>query len=954
MDDLPPPTDGGGHRASQPTPETPAMPVEFEQLAEILDDPIVAWSSLYGDDGQIIDFVYEYVNAGAVQTIGIPADQLIGRRLLEVLPAHVELGLFDRYRIVAESGVPDNIEIPWFEDGNVAGAFEARISRIDGGILSVARNVTDRVLADQRLRRLERRTRLALDHSTEAVLHIVGGEVKWASPAIERVLGVAPESIEGTRAAAWCHPEAAHLLDRPIFDTPTPTPRLGRLRRADGAWQGVEVVSRVTDGDVVALVRTARPVDATATSFPPRMSADDPTGTTAVLDAIPEAIVVVDRGVILYGNAASRTLVGLDPHESLLDRSFGSLMSSEDIEAALAWGQRIRDGHDVEPLVTTLERADGERLRVEATASFAPGSSDALMLVLRDVTERDRLREELVRSEDTGRFLTENSTDVLLRVDRDHRIGFASSASLAVLGVAPRDLVGTSISHIFDAADRSDIGAAMRTAQVSGTAPPMEVCVPRSGPGEAMWVEVEVRCVRLETTEQAGPDAHEFHVTLYDVRRERADREALHANERRLRALVDGAPVGIFELDPRGNCTFVNARYCEILGVEGLDDVGDRRWLDLLHEDDLRQVSERWADPRSARFPFELSVRFIRPDDGRVARTIIGIAPVFDDDDEIAGWLGTVDDISERVELEHARREASELFVAAFEHAPTGLVLMTVDEFPPRMIRANNAMLELSGLTQDELREIDFYEQSHPSDVAAATSGRAALLAGEIDTHQMEIRQRFTDDGAYRWYWLVRSVVRDEDGAPKHLIAQMTDITDRKETERLHYHMAVTDSLTGLSNRRHFEDRLANTHARLLRTDHRVGVIFLDLDHFKTVNDELGHRAGDEVLQRVAEIMVGGVRPGDTVGRLGGDEFVVLAEHDDEGELLDIAERLRDAIDLPCPLPGGTTHHITASIGIASRLARSTTPDELLQLADQAMYRAKRAGRRRCMVAEPF
>ena len=131
----------------------------FRVLAEAIKDPVVIWSPLRDEAGDIVDFVYEFVNGAAVDTIGIPSADLVGHRLLEVLPMHRGLGLFDRYREVASTGKSDLIEIPWFEDGNVAGAFEASVSVIGDDVVSVARNVTDRVLAEQRIASSENRYR---------------------------------------------------------------------------------------------------------------------------------------------------------------------------------------------------------------------------------------------------------------------------------------------------------------------------------------------------------------------------------------------------------------------------------------------------------------------------------------------------------------------------------------------------------------------------------------------------------------------------------------------------------------------------------------------------------------------------------------------------------------------------------------------------------------------------
>lgn len=943
-------TNGGAKNHGPSAGARVPRPFDFEWLAEYSDDAIIVSSSSFDDDGRIVDFVYEYVNAAAVETIGLPAEQLLGRGLLEILPAHAELGLFDQYRRVAETGTPLELEIPWFEDGNVAGAFEARVTAVPGGIMSVARNVTARLLAEHRLATTEQRLDMLVQHGAEAVLHIVDGMIEWATPAVDEILGVSSAVVRGTRAAAWCHPRNTHLLDRAVEGNAEPT--RGRVRSSGNSWQTVEVVThRNLHGEgIVAVLRTVEPE---LESEPSPPDADDGNVTleqlVEVFDRLPDSVMIVNRGTIHFGNAAAAALCGVESADDLSGRPFSDFMTPDDVAAALEHGQRFRDGlAGDEPHATRLLSLDGSLRQIEVTIAFTTGEDDSLLISIRNVTERGELLRDLELSEATGRFLTENSTDVLLRVDKDRRISFASAASVAILGTSPSELVGRELSDLFAERDRSKIDALVDTARSAGGAPQIEAPLPPRGANDPMWVEVEVRCIGLD---EADPQAYEYHVTMYDIRRERSDREALKASERWLRTLVDGAPVGIFELDTHGNCNFVNQRYCEILGIDGLDDIAGREWLRLLHAEDRQRAYERFPDPAARLDPFDIDVRFVR-NDGTAIHTVVGIAPMIDDDGEASGWLGTVDDVSEQVQLEEARREAAELFEAAFEHAPLGVALMTVNEFPPRLIRANSAMLRLCELTTAELLDFDFYAASHPDDVAPAAEGRAALLAGEIDTHSMEIRQRFSEEGEYRWFSLVRSVVRNDDGEPTHLIAQSDDISERKRTQELHYHLAVTDSLTGLSNRRHFEDRLANTHARLLRSEERIGVIFVDLDKFKVVNDELGHRAGDELLQTAAHLIGSTIRPGDTAARLGGDEFAILAEHQEEEELVALARRLQERLDLRQQLGDGSTHHVTVSIGIASRRSSEVTPIELVKLADAAMYRAKRDGRNRFRLAE--
>jgi diguanylate cyclase (GGDEF)-like protein/PAS domain S-box-containing protein len=182
----------------------------------------------------------------------------------------------------------------------------------------------------------------------------------------------------------------------------------------------------------------------------------------------------------------------------------------------------------------------------------------------------------------------------------------------------------------------------------------------------------------------------------------------------------------------------------------------------------------------------------------------------------------------------------------------------------------------------------------------------------------------------------------DEEVSLVHAVANIlaTALTRLRKEERMR-HEAVHDPLTGLANRTLLHDRLEHALARSERDGSLTGVLFLDLDGFKQVNDAHGHAAGDEVLVELSRNLRHAVRPGDTVARLGGDEFVVVCEDVDENVLVVVADRLKSATEAPL-LAGGTGHTLSASIGVA---LGHDTADALLSDADAALYRAKAGGR---------
>jgi diguanylate cyclase (GGDEF)-like protein/PAS domain S-box-containing protein len=231
------------------------------------------------------------------------------------------------------------------------------------------------------------------------------------------------------------------------------------------------------------------------------------------------------------------------------------------------------------------------------------------------------------------------------------------------------------------------------------------------------------------------------------------------------------------------------------------------------------------------------------------------------------------------------------------------------------------------------------HEDDRPGLVEAIDRG----LRGEAESFELEHRI-LGSDGRHRWT-LCRALAVPGGGKPAtRLVGSLSDITPRRELEDRLLQRALYDSLTGLPNRSLFLDRLERALSRSEVNGQSCALFFMDLDNFKTVNDSLGHAAGDELLTTVGKRLREVLRPEDTVARLGGDEFVVLAENVSATVAAEIAERLRHAINQPIVLAERTLA-VSCSVGIA--LSADHGPDMLLQEADTALYQAKEEGRNR-------
>ncbi len=231
----------------------------------------------------------------------------------------------------------------------------------------------------------------------------------------------------------------------------------------------------------------------------------------------------------------------------------------------------------------------------------------------------------------------------------------------------------------------------------------------------------------------------------------------------------------------------------------------------------------------------------------------------------------------------------------------------------------------------------------HPEDVEHMWESFAETLMKPGVQPPVEYRVR-TADGSWRYMEAIRSNWLDEPHIAG-VVVNVRDITERKTMEERLHHQAFHDPLTHLPNRQMFVDRLNHALSRIRRRgEHRVGVLFMDLDNFKVVNDSLGHEVGDRVLQLVAERLKGCLRPEDTLARFGGDEFTVLVE--DLREPVDavrVAERLMEALREPFVV-NDSELFVKPSIGITLGSSRTKSCEDLLRDADTAMYRAKAEG----------
>jgi diguanylate cyclase (GGDEF)-like protein/PAS domain S-box-containing protein len=423
---------------------------------------------------------------------------------------------------------------------------------------------------------------------------------------------------------------------------------------------------------------------------------------------------------------------------------------------------------------------------------------------------------------------------------------------------------------------------------------------------------------------------------------QRRTEEALRASEERTRLLLDQIPALLWTTDR-------DLRFTEGLG-RGLTGLGlapgEARGMSLYEyfgtpDRNFRPIAAHLAALSGEARSYELEWA------GRFYET--HVEPLRDEQGEITGCVGVALDITERKRAERALRESEERYALAMSGANAGLWDWDLDA---ESVFYSARFKSILGCAQDEIggSPNDWLKRVHPDDQRILDAAFAAHLAGL--TPHLECEHRVLHkDGRYRWMLCRGLAVREPDGRAVRMAGSLTDITERKLSEQQLLHDAFHDALTSLPNRALFMDRLDRSLARATRNpEHRVAVLFLDLDRFKLINDSLGHLMGDRLLAETARRLERCLRPEDTVARLGGDEFAILLEGvavvDDA---VRIAERIEQQLRRPVAL-GGNEVFAAASIGIALSAVGGGKAEDLVRDADTAMFRSKAMGSGRPVV----
>ncbi len=415
--------------------------------------------------------------------------------------------------------------------------------------------------------------------------------------------------------------------------------------------------------------------------------------------------------------------------------------------------------------------------------------------------------------------------------------------------------------------------------------------------------------------------------------------EALRASEVHHRAYIELNSQIQWLADASGRVLEMGPRWWEIADITPGDDMSEG-WIRVMHPDDRERVLARWAEALETGVGSIADARYrLRLRDGTYRWFRARARPFRDETGQILRWYGSLEDIDDQVAAEMALRQSEERYRLASQ--ATNDVIWDYDfaSDTATWTGALDKVLGDPGL--DEGTTFQWWlDHVHPEDRDCVLAQQSAMVASGGEQISQEYRFA-TGDGSYIWIASRSVLVRDGEGRPVRLVGSMLDITARKQAEAELQRAAFHDPLTGLPNRALYAQRLDAAIEDARRTGEMVGLMVLDLNNFKTLNDNMGHAAGDRLLREVANRLSSTVPPGVTVARLGGDEFAIVSPGLRPADLT-----MKTARERLAPLEGPVTIEglqiaISYCVGAALFPKDADNAAELLRAADLALYAAK-------------
>ena len=533
--------------------------------------------------------------------------------------------------------------------------------------------------------------------------------------------------------------------------------------------------------------------------------------------------------------------------------------------------------------------------------------------------------------------------DILFDLDLNGQYYAVHTPDEKLLTAPVKELIGRTVPQMLPQHAAAIVMAALKEANQKGWSRGMQYL--RKTPIGTFWFELSVA-----KKTNSDFDHPRFIVLSRDITERKQFESRLSESEFRWKFAVEGTGDGMWDWNIQTNEVQYSTRWKSILGFAEEEIEPTREaWKKLVHTEDIAEVMQSISEYLTGRTTTYTIEYRMQSKNGQYLWILDkGVIVNRDANSKPLRMIGTHTDITERKTIEHDLR----ISAIAFDAQES----MMVSDVNKVILRVNKAFTAITGYAAEEVighTALPLRSNQHEASFYKAIwEGVDANGAWKGEIYSMR------KNGDVYPGLLSITAVKNNQGAITNYVTTLVDITKEKTTAQEIQFLAFYDPLTGLANRRLLLDRLSHALVAHNRSGRDGALIFLDLDHFKSLNDTLGHDVGDMLLKEVANRLTACVREDDTVARLGGDEYVVLLENLSEKaieaatQVEAIGTKILAALNKPYQL-GTHEHHSTPSIGAALFSDHTETQEELLKHADIAMYQAKKAGRNTLRFYDP-
>jgi len=887
---------------------------------------------------------FTFVNDSVCYNLGYSREEMVGQSYRFTTPPDDIKPLLLAFNQVFSTGLP-NIGFAHGilrKDGSII-SVESSISLRENergeiiGFRSVSRDITVRKQLEQAVVKSEERYRTILEQLQDAYYEVdLAGNFTFVNESTDYSFGYSREELIGQNYHLVIPEEdiKAHFaVYNEVYRTGKPNKGFPhRIRRKDGSIMFSEVavdLRRDEQENIIGFKSVSRDITQ-------RRQMEEELQKLASIVRYSSELVNLSStdGKMIFLNAAGARMLGIDPDNvelfnimQVIPDHLKERVQSELLPALLKGGAWEGDLQYLNLKTGLLTDVHAQTFAIQDPASGAPLYFANVSL---DITERKRAEDALRDSEERLRTSMENAPDGIYMNDFQGNFLYGNRRCEEIIGYKREELVGKNFLELNILPEDSLARAAeLLQDNINGKS---------TGPDELALINRDGRRVPVEINTSVVQRGGQKVALAFvrDITDRKKAEEALKESEERYRALFDRSLDLVYVRDIKGNFIDANPASLSLLGYRR-EDIHTLNFASLLDPAQFPKTIQILKELTETGFQKEPGEFSLKREDGTYLYVETQESVIYRNG-KPHSVQGVGRDVTARKRADAALQESEEKYRSLVENIND--VLLTLDT-QGNITYISPVVERLSNYKISDLIGKPFTQLIYQEDLPALLDRFTRLMSGQLEPWEFRVVDK---DGRFIF---VRTSSRPiyEDGQVVGITTLMTDITERKRLEQKLEEMATHDFLTGLPNRVLLLDRFNIAAALAHRNKARLAVMSLDLDKFKTINDTLGHDAGDQVLKAVSTRLTGIIRASDTLARVGGDEFIlVMLETNHVEDATAIAQKILDSFTEPLSIDGHQLH-LTTSIGIAIYPEDAQDLETLTKQSDAAMYYSKGHGR---------